>query len=88
MNAKTELYQATVRQCHGIALALTMHDIPGMLRAIDRADTMGPILDPTLWRDKHKAMEEDKKTLEAALPLWQLGQKLQGLLKAKEVDHG
>jgi len=50
-----------------IALAvLVPHDYTELLRAIEHADAFGPLLDPTLWRDKQKAMNEDRKMLEAA----------------------
>lgn len=55
---------------------LREHDLPMILAAIERADVFGPLLDPTLWRDKHRAMEEDRDMLRAAMPLWELGKRL------------
>lgn len=49
---------------------LRQFDIPGMLASIERADSVGPILDPTLWRENQEAMNEDRELLEAALPLY------------------
>jgi len=55
---------------------LSMYDIPKILNAIERAETVAPFLDPTLWIKKNKAMSEDKEMFKAALPLY---------LKAKEL---
>ncbi len=51
-------------------------DVPTLLQAIEYADGLGPLLDPTLWRDKHQAMEEDRQLLRAALPLHHFGKML------------
>jgi hypothetical protein len=67
-----ETYQSAVQACAIAATLLRQHDIPELLRAIEHADAFGPLLDPTLWRDKHEAMNRDRKLLEAALPLWRL----------------
>jgi hypothetical protein len=71
-----EEYQAAVRACALVASMLTQYDLPDLLQRIERADAFGPILDPTLWRDKQEAMDEDRKLLEAALPLWAMGKRL------------
>lgn len=62
-------YQHAIRTCAAAREVLSGLDIPGLLRAIDHADALGPILDPTLYREKAKAMAEDKALLQAALPL-------------------
>jgi hypothetical protein len=36
-----------------------------LLEKIGAAEAVGPILDPTLYRDKSKALGEDKKMIEA-----------------------
>lgn len=33
---------------------------------IAHSDSIGPILDPTLWRDNHKKFDEDKRIFETA----------------------
>lgn len=53
-----------------VARALNTIDIPELLDAITRANSVGHILDPTLYREKSKAMNEDAELLRAALPLW------------------
>ena len=65
------------------ARLITQHDIPALLQAISTAETVGPFLDPTLYRDNVKAMLEDKEVLTAALPLWHMAQKLGGKLDAE-----
>ena len=71
-----ETYQAAVFVAIAAARALAVQPIPELLSDIDRADAFGPIINPTLWRDKHKAMDQDRKLLEAALPLYRIGVKL------------
>ncbi len=48
---------------------LEVQDIEGMIAAIDKADTLGPVLDPTLWMKNNKKMQADREMLVAALPL-------------------
>lgn len=67
---RIEEYQLAVRSCALMAGLLLMHDLPGLIKAIESADAIGPLIDPTLWRAKGSAMLEDKELLEAALPLW------------------
>ena len=64
-----ETYRAAVIAAKLAAELLAQHPIAELLRAIDRADAIGPILDPTLYRGKQVAMHEDKCILEAALRL-------------------
>jgi hypothetical protein len=69
-------------------------DIPKLLEAIEQAHALGPVLDPTLYRDKVQAMGEDKRILEAGLPLWKLCNELMkkraevaGAQRAQEGPH-
>lgn len=62
---QTNVYQAIVTAM----MILSIHDIEGIIKDIDRADVIGPFLDPTLWMNKNKSMMEDKEVFEAALPL-------------------
>lgn len=66
----TETYRSAVLMCAMAGNALAQHDLPKLLEAIEHAHAIGPILDPTLYRDKMPAMEQDKELLLAALPLW------------------
>jgi NADH pyrophosphatase NudC (nudix superfamily) len=65
------VYQNFLRTCAMCAqlLATQEQDIPDLLRSIDRADAIAPLMDPTLWMKKRDAMLMDKELLEAALPL-------------------
>ncbi len=56
---------------------LYIYDIQHMLRDIDHADSVGPLLDPTLWMKKGQQMREDREILKAALPLWNMAKKAQ-----------
>lgn len=69
-------YQAAVIACHVAARMLAQHPVEKLLEAIERADSVGPLLDPTLWMKKRGAMNEDREMLKAALKLSKLGQKL------------
>lgn len=71
-----EEYKEAVRACHMAAAIVGQHDLDGVLRRIANAETMGPLLDPTLYREKGQAMREDKEVVEAALPLCRLAAKL------------
>lgn len=68
-------YQSDLRLVAVAAAAISRIDIPGHLQHIERAEAVGPLIDPTLYRDKAEAMEEDKSLLEAALPLWRFANK-------------
>jgi hypothetical protein len=74
--SNVEEYRAAVQACVLAASILAPYDVPRLLRAIDHADAVGPILNPTLWIQKQGAMGEDREVLEAALPLWRLTKKL------------
>lgn len=70
-------YQDTVMSCAMAAKMVIGFDIPKLLEDIEKAEIMGPMLDPTLYREKGKAMAEDKRILEAALPLWRIGKEME-----------
>jgi hypothetical protein len=62
-------YREAVLACHMAARLLAVHDIPKLLEAINHADAVGAILDPTLFRSKAQAMHEERDILRAALAL-------------------
>jgi hypothetical protein len=72
-------YQAAVRTVALLSSILLQHDIPELLAAIEHADAVGPLVDPTLWRNNHKKMAEDREILQAALPMYALGSRLANL---------
>jgi len=83
MTQTVESYQTAVQQTVLAAQLLAEHDIPGLLSAIDRAETVAPFTDPTLYMKKSKAMREDKEVLQAALPLYELGKKIKAAAARK-----
>lgn len=78
-------YQTAIRACATAGAMISQCDLPEILAAISRAETLGPIVDPTLYIRKHKSMEQDKRLVEAALPLWRFTKEL---LKAVETTGG
>lgn len=75
-----EEYQDNLKTCGLAAMFLERVNVPDMLARIEKADAIGGMIDPTLYRDKRKAMMEDKELLEAALPLWEYAQKVRALM--------
>lgn len=71
-------YRTAVLAVALAARLVSQHDLPRMRRAIEHARALGPVLDPSAYRAKGQAMEEDDSMLAAAMPLWQLGQMLRG----------
>lgn len=67
----------------GQARVVSYVDIPEMLRQIDHVDSVGAILDPTLYRAKVDAMHQDKELLEAALPLYRWAEKMKAIAEGK-----
>lgn len=72
---QVEAYQEAVRRVALVARMLADVDFEKLLRAIDHADSVGPLLEPTLYIQKAQAMREDRTLLAAA-------QALVGTLKA------
>lgn len=48
---------------------ITMLPLEDWLEVIDKADAMGPFIDPTMWMQGHEKMAEIRKIIAAALPL-------------------
>ncbi len=69
-----EAYRQAVMMAIAAARVLATYDLPELLRAIGHADSIGPLLNPTLWIEKNKAMAENAELLRAALPLWKWAQ--------------
>lgn len=42
------------------------HDLAALIGNLDRADALGPFVDPTLYREKRRAMQEDREVFAAA----------------------
>ncbi len=71
-------YVGAVKAVHLCLAVLGQHDLQKVLANIGTAESIGPILDPSLWIQKGGAMAEDKEAVEAAMPLWRLARKLKG----------
>lgn len=69
-------YRNAVRTAALAATMLQHIDFTMLIRAIDDAHAVGPILEPTLYREKCQAMGEDRALLVAA-------QSLAGALKRR-----
>lgn len=83
-SAELETYQSTIMQIVLMARILKDIDLPKLIETIDHANAIGPFVDPTLWMQKVDAMSQDKKLLEAALPLRELGIELAAHFAAKD----
>jgi hypothetical protein len=59
-------WRLAVIQCHGFKDILQLLDLDKLIEAGNSAGAIGPILDPTLYRDKGDAMECDLAVLKAA----------------------
>lgn len=64
---KIKEYRAARLACELAKKLIEQHDVMQILKDIDRADTVAWFTDPTLWRDKKQAMDEDREVFAAAL---------------------
>ena len=69
-------YQNNVKRLAMVASLIKDIPVALLLEEVKRAESVGPILDSTLWREKSDAMAMDKKLLEAALPLVEWAQSM------------
>jgi hypothetical protein len=60
-----ENYPATLAGLWAMAQLLEEAPLPEMLAAAERADSIGPLVDPTLYREKGRALAEDIEMLDA-----------------------
>jgi len=60
-------WRSALMSIHLSRSLLEQWDLAGMLDLSIRQDSIGSMLNPTLWRDKHKAAEIDRAVIEAAL---------------------
>lgn len=76
-------YQRVLHSAHGLRALARQIARDGALdeaiAAISHADSVGPILDPTLYRERQAAMEQDEVTLRAVRVLAQLGDRPENL---------
>ena len=71
-----EEYRPALEQVYMAAIILAGLPLREMLNAIGGAETVGAILDPTLYREKAAAMAEDKKVIRAAMALAAIGKEV------------
>ena len=60
-----EEYQSMVQLCYALGVMAEAVPTEVLLASIERADSVGWFIDPTLWRDKGPALRQDKKIVEA-----------------------
>jgi len=75
---------------HGYLIAKMAAEIPvpDLLSRIDRAETVGPFIDPTLYREKAGAMSDDQEMLQALLSLHRLGLRLKERANRGKEERG
>lgn len=66
-NEKVGRYRHARLACELVRNLLQQHDFSQLLRDIESADAIGPMVDPSLWMKKGKAMDEDREVFRAAL---------------------
>lgn len=67
-------YTRVITHAHAIRMfAREVDGVDEALELIERAETVGPILDATLYQQRSGAMREDRDTLRAVRALAQLG---------------
>lgn len=72
-------YQDALRACYICAQILRQHDLPQILNMMSRADSIGVMIDPTLWMQNHDKMEEDKTVVNAAMPLFRIAKQIEAI---------
>lgn len=64
-NVTKENYQPNLVALWAMAHLIEEAPLPEMLAAAERADSIGAILDPTLYQEKGRALAEDIEMLDA-----------------------
>ena len=70
-----ETYVAAMKSVLLAGSIISQWDLPGMLASIALVESVGPLLDPTSYRDKCNDLFHDRDLLKAALPLWEFCQR-------------
>lgn len=70
--------EATYRSAlNAIGIAATMirqFDLPSLIQSMERADSLGCLIDPTLYMQGADKLREQRKLVEAAMPLWRFAE--------------
>ncbi len=64
--ANVETWQGAVMASMIAAELLKHHPLADLVRAGERSQSIGPLVDPTLWIKKHRALAQDLVVLKAA----------------------
>lgn len=80
-----EEYANHLRMCWLMAIAADKTPTDLMLTKIAAADTIGPMLDPTLWIQKQEQMQQDKEIIEAVNHLRSVFQKMRDKLDVSRI---
>lgn len=67
MNRTVEQYRSNVSELIATALHFESLDLDAMLETVERADAIGPILDPTAWRAGVDNLSPQRDILRAAI---------------------
>lgn len=70
-----EEYKVNLHAMYGFANTIAMLPLEKMLEAANKANNTGWFLDPTLYREKGKALREDIEMMEKCLAVKKLMQK-------------
>lgn len=76
MMTPVEQWQTDLTTVYTVARLLAMLPLERMLAAIEQADAVAPIVDPTLYRANAPKMHEDRDAIRAAVPLAELGRRI------------
>lgn len=66
MTDKVALWQGCVMACAGAVQTLSLLPLADLIAAGERSQSMGPLINPTVWRDKNVALAQDLELLKAA----------------------
>lgn len=69
-------YRAFNEMMHGWLAVIQPIPIQEMIERANRSLAVGPVLDPTLWREKHKDVELDIEVFKAFRSVQQIAEKL------------
>lgn len=60
-----DAYRTELLKAHGVRIVLEAMPLDAMLRAIAKAEAIGPFFHPTAWIQNAQKMREDKAVIEA-----------------------
>lgn len=66
MTDKIALWQSTVMACAGAVQTLALLPLAELIAAGEHSQSVGPLINPTVWRDKNVPLSQDLELLKAA----------------------